>query len=125
MLIETAAELAPQDELEIDLPQSGVTRAMVVWNSGAFFGCEFIEPLSKAGMSATLLRSLPANVPQLPLPLDSADTNEPITEAAEDFDPVEEAKAPLPVRLRLIFGSAILLWGLIIWAAISLVRIFR
>jgi hypothetical protein len=124
MLIETAAGLAPRDELEIDLPESGATRAIVVWNSGAFFGCEFVEPLSRATLSAALLRSLPANVPQLPLPLETGETDEPIADSAEKY-PAAEGKAPLPARLRVIFGGAILLWALIIWAAISLVRILR
>lgn len=125
MLIETAAELAARDELEIDLPESGVTRAIVVWNSGAFFGCEFVEPLSRASMSAALLRSFPAKVPQLPLPLETGEANELVADPTEDLGPPEEPKAPLPVRLRVIFGSAILLWTLIIWATISLVRILR
>lgn len=121
MLIETDAGLAPFDDLEIDLPEVGITQAVVVWNSGKFFGCEFKEPLSRAGLSAAVLRSFPASAPQLQLPL-AADTAEPFrADYIEDFDAVEEEKAPLGVRLRVIFGSAIILWALILWAIVSLV----
>ena len=125
MLIETAAELAPDDDFEIDLPESGATRALVVWNSGPFFGCEFIEPLSRATISAALLRSLPASAPQLPLSLETSQENLPIAGFARDYGPVEELKAPLALRLRLILGSAILLWALIISGTIFLLRLFR
>jgi hypothetical protein len=43
----------------------------------------------------------------------------------EDVQPEESAqdyKASLSVRLRVIFGGAILLWALIIWAAWSLYK---
>lgn len=124
MLIETAAELAPDDDFEIDLPQSGATRALVVWNSGPFFGCEFIEPLSRASISAALLRSLPPGAPSLPLPLATNRVDRLIADLAQEDGPVEELKAPLGVRLRLIFASAILLWALIISGTILLLRIF-
>jgi hypothetical protein len=113
MLIETAAELVPFDDLEIDLPQAGITHAVVVWSSGAFFGCEFKETLSRASLSAVTLRSFPANAPQLQLPLAAEDGEALHERFAEQY--ADEEKAPLSVRLRVILGIAMVLWALILW----------
>lgn len=120
MLIETAAELAPFDDLEIELPEGTSTHAVVVWNSGRFFGCEFKNALSKATVSAALLRGFPSTASQLELSL-PAQLDEPQAQQLQDDFTSEEEKAPLKVRLRVIFGSAILLWALIIWAVMSLI----
>lgn len=57
LLIECAAELAPGETIEIQLPQNGGTAATVVWASGKLFGCEFDQPLSDAALSAAQLQS--------------------------------------------------------------------
>ncbi len=59
MLLETAAPLAPNEVIEVDLPQAGVQSARVVWSDGAFHGCRFDQALSAAALSAIELRSLP------------------------------------------------------------------
>jgi hypothetical protein len=124
LLIETTAELAVFDDLEIELPEAGFTPALVVWSSGKFYGCQFKQRISQAAISASLLRSPPSSncdtAFQLRLP-------ESVQEARlfEDVQPEESAqdyKASLSVRLRVIFGGAILLWALIIWAAWSLYK---
>jgi hypothetical protein len=120
MLIETTAELSPFDDLEIDLPQAGITHAAVVWSCGAFFGCEFKEPLSRASLSAVTLRSFPASNPQLQLPLAAEEAERLHEEIAEEYRASDEKKAPLTLRLRVILGSAIILWALILWAIFSL-----
>lgn len=124
MLIETAADLHPFDALEIELPEAGVTTALVVWHSGRYFGCEFKEPVFQATVSAARLRSPPA------VPLDLAQPTLPLEQAilsadenSREFIAVEEEKAPLAVRLRVIFGSAVILWALIIWATLRLSRL--
>ena len=71
MLIETAAVLVPFDGLQIELPEVGTTPAVIVWNSGRYFGCEFRERLPQAAISAALLRS-PAGI--------SADLSPPLPE---------------------------------------------
>ena len=121
MLIETAADLHAFDALEIELPEAGVTTALVVWHSGRYFGCEFKEPVFQAAVSAARLRSPPAvpvELPQATLPLD-----QPNVAAADEYLAVDEEKAPVSVRLRVIFGSAIVLWALIIWAVLRLARL--
>jgi hypothetical protein len=124
MLLKSLTALALFEPIEIEIPEVGTTHAIVVWNSGSFFGCEFREPLSNAAIGAALLRSDPIGaVPHsAPLVLVSID---PATESPceDDAHPLwEEDKAPLRVRLRVILGSAILLWAAIIWGALRLIK---
>jgi hypothetical protein len=132
MLIETAASLAAFDGLAVDLPEIGIMPAIIVWNSGRFFGCEFNETLSQATISAALLRSRPANSAELmpsasPVPqqMISAAVEGPLSQTVGPGVIPEEEKAPLGVRLRVIFGSAIVLWVLFIWAIGSLIKLIR
>jgi len=106
ILIETKADLATFEQLHLDLPEVGATIATVMWNSGQYFGCEFHKPIPQAAISAALLRN----------PISK---REPVS--AVHTDDVEETqftddRYPLAVRLRMIFGSSILLWALILWA---------
>ena len=57
MLIETSAELAVGEPLEVDIPEAGASQAVVVWGNGRLFGCEFQTPIPPAAVSAALLRS--------------------------------------------------------------------
>ena len=120
MLIETAAELSMLDDLEIELPEVGLTPAIVTWTSGSFYGCQFKQRISQAAISAALLRSPPAPAGNSARPVQR---NFPVSAPpAVDSEPEEllEDKAPLSVRLRVILGSSIILWALIIWAASAL-----
>jgi len=102
ILVETSASLRKGARLEVDLPELGATQARVVWNSGDYFGCQFDRPIPKAALSAALLRN-----PFKPAAGESAD------EAADDF---VDDRAPFAVRMRVILGSAAVLWALILWA---------
>lgn len=122
LLMETAAELDVFDALEIELPEAGFTAAVVVWSSGRFYGCQFKNRISQAAISAALLRSPPSQPGDTPLQLHLP---EPALQPEGVGDvglqvASEEAKASLSVRLRVMLGSAVLLWGLIIWAAWSI-----
>lgn len=64
LMAETSAELEPGDIFEVELPYQGRTRATVVWRDGRAFGCQFEQPISRAAMSAALLRSDPSREPQ-------------------------------------------------------------
>jgi hypothetical protein len=129
MLIETAAELVPFDGLEIDLPEVGIKQAFIVWNSGRYYGCEFNETVSQATISAALLRSLPADPAVLTSP--AAESRPPraaeihTPQDAEEEATCDDGKAPLGVRLRVILGSAIILWTLVIWGFGSLIKLIR
>lgn len=57
LLIECAVDLASGESLQIDLPELGPTAAAIVWASGRLFGCEFVQPIPDAAISAALLRS--------------------------------------------------------------------
>ena len=57
LLVETAADLALGERLYVDLPETGIRAAVVVWRRGNLFGCEFQVPLTKKIVSATLLRA--------------------------------------------------------------------
>ena len=103
MLIETKAELATFEQLQMELPEVGERIATVIWNSGQYFGCEFHEPVPKSALSAALVRS-------------------PFTEpaAAQVEDPESDEAADdrfgFGVRLRVITGASLILWALILWA---------
>ena len=132
MLIETAADLAPFDGLAANLPEIGIVPAIIVWNSGRFFGCEFNEYLSQATISAALLRSRPANSAELVAPASPAPqrmiptaVEAPASQLVELDITADAEKAPLGVRLRVIFGSAIVLWVLFIWGIGSLIKLIR
>jgi len=132
MLIETAADLAPFDGLAVNLPEIGIMPAIIVWNSGRFFGCEFNERLSQATISAGLLRSRPANsaelvAPALPIPRRMIPTavEAPASQLVGLEITPDAEKAPLGMRLRVIFGSAIVLWVVFIWGIGSLIKLIR
>ena len=128
MLIETASKLPLLGGIEIDLPEAGNTRAVVVWNSGRYYGCEFKVSLPKAVVSAALLRSQPRppEVSSQPRPFVAMRANFE-TEALPAFEAVTtpDEKASLSVRLRVILGSSIILWALIIAAVWSVIRLVR
>ena len=73
LLVETAADLQVGEALQIDLPHAGPTTALVIRRSGAFIGCEFAAPVSKAAVSAALLRNPIDRVPAPPAPAAFAD----------------------------------------------------
>ncbi len=57
LLIETFAQCSVGERLEVQLPQAGAAEALIVWSSGRFFGCRFVQPISTAALSAALLSS--------------------------------------------------------------------
>jgi hypothetical protein len=129
MLIETIAELGPFDRLQIDLPEVGLTQAIIIWSSGQYYGCEFTEPVSQAAISAAMLRSSPTRSNrsawvELARPSVTPTAAEVPTRQDDDKGsrPGDDM-APLSVRLRVILGSAIVLWALIIWGARSVIKL--
>lgn len=106
ILIETKADLATFEQLHLDLPEVGPAVATVMWNSGQYFGCEFHKAIPQAAISAALLRN-----PIGARPAEAAGAPNPAEEAEFQDD-----RYPLPVRMRVILGSSLLLWALILWA---------
>ncbi|HVU29672.1 MAG TPA: PilZ domain-containing protein [Sphingomicrobium sp.] len=60
MLLETSAAMLVGAGFEVELPHAGTVWAVVVWNSGEFYGCEFEHPISVAAVSAARLQSEPS-----------------------------------------------------------------
>lgn len=45
------------DRLVLEMPELGPREAQVVWKSGAYLGCNFLEPLPRSAVSAAMLAS--------------------------------------------------------------------
>jgi hypothetical protein len=60
MLLESAAAVAVGETLDLVIPEAGLAKATIIWNSGHYFGCRFDKPLTGSAVSAALLRSPPA-----------------------------------------------------------------
>ena len=57
LLIESPEALEVGDRVTLDLPAAGLAEARVIWTRGQFYGCEFARPVSRAAVSAALLRA--------------------------------------------------------------------
>jgi hypothetical protein len=57
LLIEAPFDLDVGDPVSLDLPETGSAEARVIWARAPFYGCEFVRPVSRAVVSAALLRS--------------------------------------------------------------------
>lgn len=57
MLIESTAAMLVGTTFDVQLPHAGAVHAVVVWNSGDFYGCEFHQPITPATLSAAQLQS--------------------------------------------------------------------
>ena len=112
VLLETDAELEPFESLQFDLPEIGATQAVVIWNSGRYFGCEFAAPISKAAISAALLRAPVGGRALEPAPAAEAGVLE--LGARDEIDGEEELS--YATKGRIIVGVSIALWALILWA---------
>ena len=57
MLLECTAGAAAGSAIEVELPGGSLHCAEVVWTDEGLFGCRFDKPLTRAQLSAALLRS--------------------------------------------------------------------
>jgi hypothetical protein len=109
LLMQTEAGIAVGTILDIQLPEVGPQPATIVWNRDNFFGCEFQSPLSKAGLSAALLKSYAGQAHH---------TGE------QSFEPdslIEADKLPRGSRLAIIIALALASWAAVL-AAYLLIR---
>ena len=116
LLVETLAELTCGEELDVCLPQSGRTRAKVIWRSGQYFGCQFNHPISSAALSAAMLRSRPIEAQR---PDDTPRTNVVYPEPGRT-DSSSRTQLSFGVKMRVILGLSIACWAVIgafVWAA--------
>jgi hypothetical protein len=56
-LIETSVPMLVGASFEVELPQVGSVEAAVMWNSGEYYGCQFVLPITPAVLSAALLQA--------------------------------------------------------------------
>jgi hypothetical protein len=101
------------EEIEVELPEAGTTRARVVWRSDEFHGCEFISPVSAAAVSAARLRS-PA--PQLAAAPTVADTADDLPATLVDSDELAPG-----VKVAIIVGLALACWAVLGLAALPFI----
>jgi len=94
-LLETSTPMLVGADFEIDLPHAGAVEAVVVWNSGEYYGCQFSQPISPAALSAALLQSAPETV-------ESADTQtaDPIADLRELNDEMERLALKMDSALK-------------------------
>lgn len=57
VLIEATPGLVVGDTVEVSLPHTDGVSATVIWADGPYLGCEFDRPVSRAVVSASVLRS--------------------------------------------------------------------
>jgi hypothetical protein len=55
LLIEWDLQLAPHESIDVELPEQGTTRAVIVWISGHFAGCQFEVAIAPSVVDAALL----------------------------------------------------------------------
>jgi len=111
LLLEATTPLRVGSALAVELPRAGTCPARVVWKSGSLFGCQFDSPISKAAVSAALLRSPGVGEQHPSLRQDQS----PIASHNEVLD-----KLPLRTRMWIHVGLAACS-AMLIGAAISLI----
>ena len=74
MLVQADESVVIGEVIEVELPRTGDHHIEVVWASGTFFGCRFLEPVPPAAVSAALLRSA-AERPSQPAVSDESQTS--------------------------------------------------
>jgi hypothetical protein len=109
LLLETSADLLIGETIEVDVPEGGPTSAIIMWNSGRYFGCQFEGRISAASVSAAVLRS----------PFDAA-SGEGETKARETLAYNERVEFELSATAKawILIGLVIATWGLV-FAAIE------
>ena len=95
LLVETAESLLEGEMIEVDLPEAGVTAAIIVWTRSGLAGCRFQRPISTAAVSASLLRS-PASEPVKSV------NDQPIGAVAWDYEPADDLDVDTSTRAIVI-----------------------
>lgn len=103
----TQAPVQLGDRLVLDMPELGPREAQVVWKSGAYLGCNFLEPLPRSAVSAAMLASaiLPAEHGDMP-PLPEAQT----VTASIPAPVVLDDRLPPRTRLLILLACATVPW---------------
>jgi hypothetical protein len=108
MLLESSAVLAQQDGIDVDIPEAGTVQASVVWVSDNLYGCQFVQPLSRAALSAAILRSPRNDADARPAPSPSVDLE--ALSPLEADTPSDPHAYSTRAKLAIIGGLATLAW---------------
>jgi len=111
--VETGAGLSVEEIIRVVLPEAGSVDARVVWTDGCFAGCRFLSPVPKTAVSAALLRSPAANVPEsveLPpiSPFVGIDQRLEIDRIEADYEARKDSEAALLFALLIALLVAVL-----------------
>ncbi|WP_133364886.1 PilZ domain-containing protein [Qipengyuania sediminis] len=114
MLVESRIVLAIGTILEVALPGGSEHRAEIVWTDESLFGCRFETPLTKAQLSAAILRAdpLPAAAPTPPAAdqgLARLQAQWPFEDESDQSD--EDQRLPLGKRIWVIGSLATATWS--------------
>jgi hypothetical protein len=108
LLIESVLEFQLGEEVEVELPESGTTRARVVWRSDCFYGCQFADPVPAAAESAARQRSpIRERLPIVEAPFVFPDL-------AASQASVEQAELTPRQKLAWIVGLGLVCWAPIV-----------
>lgn len=107
-LIECASNLAVGEILEVGLPAGQSVKSRIVWCDGKLIGCRFEPPISRAMLSAALLKGV--NLTKVETRRWNENTIEQTSNRAAEL-------WPRSLRIALIFGASLSAWAL---AALSL-----
>lgn len=59
LMLHAYDDLAADETFEVLLPEVGCVEAQVVWKRNTLYGCKFLSPVSRAMISAALLKARP------------------------------------------------------------------
>lgn len=118
LLLEASADLQVGEVIQVDLPHAGATTALVVWSRGNFIGCEFVSSVSKAAVSAALLKNPVERAHPVAGPLVR-------TQSDADYDFIEEEQTlangtVLLVSLLIALAAATMLIVVLLTAPFSI-----
>lgn len=115
MLVECPVRLPVGTLLDVALPGGSSHQAEIVWSDESLFGCRFAKPLTKAQLSAALLRAdpLPGGAAAAPSSGDAAFAKLQEQWPFEDPAPAdaEDKRLPLGKRIWVIGGLATASWS--------------
>ena len=137
VLFEADAQVENDAEIALDIPGVGPVVARTVWTNGSFYGAHFARPLASDRLKAALSQSRvvwPEFAPSPPIDIAEARARQNAIQpapvvvdnapaVAEPVQPIfagttafaeslrEDAKLPLPVRIRIIVGLTVVLWA--------------
>lgn len=117
LLLEGPTGVAAGSEIQVELPGGTSRRAEVIWADETLFGCRFARPLTRAQLSAALLRADPL-APGAGAAVARTE-GDALARLREQWDTEPETQTarptapglPLGKRLWIIAGLASAVWG--------------